>query len=44
MDYSKLSFVWRTLFKGKIPEGDFRDWKAIIDWTISLAETLTKLE
>lgn len=44
MDYSKLSFMWRILFKGKIPEGDFRDWKAITDWTISLAETLTKAE
>ncbi|MCX7796395.1 MAG: flavodoxin domain-containing protein [bacterium] len=32
MDYSKLSFIWRILFKGKVPEGDFRDWKKITDW------------
>ena len=30
---SKLSPLWRRLIKGKIEEGDFRDWNLIIDWT-----------
>ncbi len=38
MDYSKLSFVWRILFKGRVPEGDFRDWNSVISWVNSLSE------
>lgn len=38
MDYSRLPFIWRILFKGKIPEGDFRDWQKITDWANSLSE------
>ncbi|MBC7320862.1 flavodoxin domain-containing protein [bacterium] len=40
MDYSKLSFIWRILFKGKVPEGDFRDWESITDWSNKLSERL----
>lgn len=38
MDYSRLSFIWRILFKGKIPEGDFRNWEKITDWANNLSE------
>ena len=37
LDYSKLSFMYRTIMKRKmkkrgIPEGDYRDWNAIRFW------------
>jgi menaquinone-dependent protoporphyrinogen oxidase len=37
LDYSKLSFMYRTIMKRKmkkrgIPEGDYRDWNAIRSW------------
>ena len=37
LDYSKLSFIYRTVMKRKmkkwrIPEGDYRDWNAIRSW------------
>lgn len=38
MDYSRLSFIWCILFKGKIPEGDFRDWQKITDWADNLGK------
>ncbi len=38
MDYSKLSLIWRILFKRRVPEGDFRNWKKITDWTNGLLE------
>lgn len=42
LDYSKLNFMYRTVMKIKmsgsgIPEGDFRDWKAIQSWAKGLA-------
>jgi len=40
MDYSKLSFIWRILFKGRIPEGDFRNWNLIEEWAKNLGEEL----
>jgi menaquinone-dependent protoporphyrinogen oxidase len=45
LDYSKLSFMYRTIMKRKmkkrgIQEGDYRDWKAIRSWA---AETHAKL-
>jgi menaquinone-dependent protoporphyrinogen IX oxidase len=40
MDYSKLSFIWRILFKGRIPEGDFRNWDLIEEWAKNLGEEL----
>jgi len=42
MDYNKLSFIWRILFKGRVPEGDFRDWDSITDWSNSLSRKLPK--
>jgi len=37
LDYSKLSFMYRTIMKRKmkkrgIPEGDYRDWNTIRSW------------
>ncbi|MBT8357465.1 MAG: flavodoxin [Desulfobacterales bacterium] len=37
LDYSRLSFIYRTVMKRKmkkwgIPEGDYRDWDAIRSW------------
>jgi len=40
MDYSKLSFIWRILFKGRIPEGDFRNWDLIEEWARNLGVAL----
>ena len=45
LDYSKLSFMYRTVMKRKmkkrgIQEGDYRDWDAIRSWA---AETYVKL-
>lgn len=37
IDSSKLSPLWRMLIKGKIEEGDFRDWNLIIDWAKKVA-------
>ena len=43
MDYSKLGFLARIIVRrmAKVPEGDFRDWKAIEVWA---ANVLPKLE
>lgn len=45
LDYSKLSFMYRTVMKRKmkkrgIQEGDYRNWSAIRSWA---AETYGKL-
>ena len=45
LDYTKLSFIYRTVMKRKmkkrgIQEGDYRDWNAIRSWA---AETHVKL-
>jgi menaquinone-dependent protoporphyrinogen oxidase len=41
LDYSQLSFMERMVVKGvRAPEGDFRDWDAIEEWTESIAHTL----
>lgn len=42
LDYSKMNIVYRTIMKMKmsdkgVPEGDFRDWKAIQSWAKGLA-------
>lgn len=41
LDYSKLNMVYRMVMKSKmkkqgVPEGDFRDWKAIRSWAEGL--------
>jgi menaquinone-dependent protoporphyrinogen oxidase len=38
LDYSKLNMIYRTIMKSKmkdkgVPEGDFRNWETIHDWT-----------
>ncbi|UUX93682.1 flavodoxin domain-containing protein [Methanoplanus endosymbiosus] len=39
--YRELSFLHKIMIKAvKAPEGDFRDWKKIREWTLSLAEYL----
>jgi menaquinone-dependent protoporphyrinogen oxidase len=42
MEYSKLRFFPRFAAKHmvKVPEGDFRNWKSISDWTHQLTEVL----
>ncbi len=41
VDYSKLSFVYRSVLKAKgTPEGDFRNWDAIKTWAADVAPTL----
>lgn len=41
MDYSKLSFVLRQIVKlKKVPQGDFRNWRAIGDWVDGLDREL----
>ncbi|MBN1848069.1 MAG: flavodoxin domain-containing protein [Deltaproteobacteria bacterium] len=45
LDYSKLSFMYRTVMKSKmkkqgVPEGDFRDWNAIRAWAKNLQAPL----
>lgn len=43
LDYSRLNFFQRTICKMmKAPEGDFRDWDAIRNWTLATAELLQK--
>lgn len=49
LDYSKLSFMYRTVMKRKmkkrgIPEGDFRDWDAIRAWAKEAQHAITELE
>jgi menaquinone-dependent protoporphyrinogen oxidase len=45
LDYSKMNMVYRTIMKSKmknkgVPEGDFRNWKAISDWAKGLSSPL----
>ncbi len=43
VDYKKFSLPLRLMAKSvKIPEGDYRDWDKIKEWTLSLKQTLTK--
>ncbi len=42
MDYAKLSFFVRQIVKlKKVPEGDFRNWRAIGEWVDGLDRELT---
>jgi menaquinone-dependent protoporphyrinogen oxidase len=45
LDYSKMNMIYRTIMKSKmknkgVPEGDFRNWKAIQTWTQGLGSPL----
>ena len=41
MTYRELSLPHKIMVKAvKAPDGDFRDWKKIREWTLSLAENL----
>jgi menaquinone-dependent protoporphyrinogen oxidase len=41
VDFSKLSFVYRSVLKAKgIGEGDFRDWASIKTWAAGVGPTL----
>lgn len=41
LDHNKLSFTERMMTKAvRAPEGDYRDWKAIDAWAISIAHDL----
>ncbi|RJR30302.1 MAG: hypothetical protein C4576_33850 [Desulfobacteraceae bacterium] len=46
LDYSKMGFIYRAVMKSKmeakgIPEGDYRNWNAIVAWTESVLPLLT---
>jgi menaquinone-dependent protoporphyrinogen IX oxidase len=41
VDFSKLSFVYRSMLKAKgVREGDFRNWGAIGAWAADVAPAL----
>lgn len=42
MDYSKLGFIYRFVVKKmvKVPEGDFRNWEEIKNWTKTIPNKL----
>ena len=41
VDFSKLSFVYKSILKAKgISEGDYRDWAAVKTWVAEVAPTL----
>lgn len=45
LDYSKLSFMYRTVMKRKmkkrgVQEGDYRDWQAIRSWALEIHSKL----
>jgi menaquinone-dependent protoporphyrinogen oxidase len=41
VDYKKLGFALKLMVKAmKVPEGDFRDWGAIRDWSANLRPKL----
>ncbi len=45
LDYSKMNFMYRMIMQSKmkdkgVPEGDFRDWKAIRAWAEALGTSL----
>lgn len=43
MDYSKLSMIMRLQVQTKgLPEGDFRDWEAIDQWTTDVVPLLAE--
>jgi menaquinone-dependent protoporphyrinogen oxidase len=42
LDHNQLSFAERMVVKAvRAPEGDFRDWKAIEDWSATIVRELT---
>jgi hypothetical protein len=40
VDGSWLGFAERLIAKTMVPEGDYRDWKAIEDWAANIAREL----
>ena len=40
---SALGFAERLIAKTMIPEGDYRDWKAIEDWAANIARELARV-
>ena len=40
VDGSSLGFAERLIAKTMVPEGDYRDWKAIEDWAANIAREL----
>ena len=43
VDGSALGFAERLIAKTMVPEGDYRDWKAIEDWAANIARELTRV-
>ncbi len=44
IDPARLGFFERLIIKNvKVPTGDFRDWDAIADWAVKIAEALSVL-
>lgn len=43
VDASTLGFAERLIAKTMVPEGDYRDWKAIDDWAAGIARELTRV-
>jgi len=43
VDGSSLGFAERLIAKTMVPEGDYRDWKAIEGWAASIARELARV-
>jgi menaquinone-dependent protoporphyrinogen oxidase len=43
LDGSTLGFAERLIAKTMIPEGDYRDWKAIDDWAAGIAREVARV-
>jgi menaquinone-dependent protoporphyrinogen oxidase len=48
LDYSKMNMIYRTIMKSKmknkgVPEGDFRNWRAIHDWAKGISPSLLQI-
>ena len=43
LDGSTLGFAERLIARTMVPEGDYRDWKAIEDWAAEIARELTRV-
>ena len=43
VDGSTLSFAERLVARTMVPEGDYRDWKAIEDWAAGIARELARV-